>query len=210
MVYVIQPASRSGHSILILLAGSQQTCMTYTIAVCTVKTADFGQRNCPKHVEFYSKNTFEKLAHPFVFIIRIYHDARSPERQISLSSWRISDIFARAKRTAISPLNAAAQTAVTKWTTAQLYPPSPPPPLPPHRIPGYNSSLAKLRFKSLSIIIGFIYNVQISSKYLDSPCAARNELQLGKRNVIKRTTNYRLNFQSNTTLHSLRLINNFR
>jgi len=38
--------------------------MTYTIAVCTVKkTPDDGQRNCPKHVEFYSKNKFEKLVH---------------------------------------------------------------------------------------------------------------------------------------------------
>ena len=27
------------------------------------KTPDDGQRNCPKHVEFYSKNTFEKLVH---------------------------------------------------------------------------------------------------------------------------------------------------
>ena len=39
----------------------QQTCMTYTTAVCTVKTPDDGQRNCPKHIEFYSKNKFEKL-----------------------------------------------------------------------------------------------------------------------------------------------------
>jgi len=38
--------------------------------------------NCPKHVEFYSKNKFEKLVHLLGFIIRIYHDARSPERQI--------------------------------------------------------------------------------------------------------------------------------
>jgi len=53
----------SGHSVLILLASCQQTCMTYTIAVCTVKTTDDGQRNCPKHVEFYSKNKFEKLVH---------------------------------------------------------------------------------------------------------------------------------------------------
>ena len=55
--------------------------MTYTIAVCTVKTPDDGERNCPKHVEFYSKNKFEKLVHLVGFIIRIYHDARSPERQ---------------------------------------------------------------------------------------------------------------------------------
>jgi len=34
-----------------------------------------------KHVEFYSKNKFEKLVHLVGFIIRIYHDARSPERQ---------------------------------------------------------------------------------------------------------------------------------
>ena len=34
------------------------------------------------HVEFYSKNKFEKLVHLVCFIIRIYHDARSPERQI--------------------------------------------------------------------------------------------------------------------------------
>ena len=46
------------------------------------KTPDDGQRNCPKHVEFYSKNKFEKLVHLVCFIIRICHDARSPERQI--------------------------------------------------------------------------------------------------------------------------------
>ena len=45
------------------------------------KTPDDGQRNCPKHVEFYSKNKFEKLVHLIGFIIRIYHDARSAERQ---------------------------------------------------------------------------------------------------------------------------------
>jgi len=46
------------------------------------KTPDDGQRNCPKHVEFYSKTKFEKLVHLVGFIIRIYHDARSLERQI--------------------------------------------------------------------------------------------------------------------------------
>jgi len=65
-------------SVLILLASCQQTCMTYTIAVCTVKTPDDGQGNCPKHVEFYSNN---KLEHLVGFIIRIYHDELSPERQ---------------------------------------------------------------------------------------------------------------------------------
>ena len=45
------------------------------------RTPDDVLRKCPKHVEFYSKNKFEKLVQ---FVIRIYHDARSPERQISL------------------------------------------------------------------------------------------------------------------------------
>jgi len=45
------------------------------------KTPDDGQRNCAKHVEFYSKNKFQKLVHLFGFIIRIYHDAQSSERQ---------------------------------------------------------------------------------------------------------------------------------
>ena len=34
-------------------------------------------------MEFYSKNKFEKLVHLVGFIIRMYHDARSPERQIT-------------------------------------------------------------------------------------------------------------------------------
>jgi len=56
--------------------------MTHNIAVCVQsKTPDDGQRNCTKHVEFYSKNKLEKLVHVVGFIIRIYHDARSPERQ---------------------------------------------------------------------------------------------------------------------------------
>jgi len=42
------------------------------------------QRNCPKHVEFYSKNKFQKLVHLVGFIIRIYHDARSSECQIGV------------------------------------------------------------------------------------------------------------------------------
>ena len=60
----------------ILLAGSGRVCLCVQW-----KTPDDGQRNCPKHVEFYSKNKFEKLVHLVGFIIRIYQDARSPERQ---------------------------------------------------------------------------------------------------------------------------------
>ena len=59
-------------SILILLASCQQTCMTFTIAACTVKTPEDGQRNCPKHVEFHSKNKFEYLVQIVDFIMSIY------------------------------------------------------------------------------------------------------------------------------------------
>ena len=62
-------------------ASCQQTCMIITIAVCTVKTPNDGQRNCPKHVEFYLKNKFENLVHLVGFITRIYHDSRSRESQ---------------------------------------------------------------------------------------------------------------------------------
>jgi hypothetical protein len=76
----------------------QQTCMTtswsclqavatpvWNIPLLCVqwKTPDDGQRNCPKHVEFYSKNTFEKLLHLVGFIIRICKKLSSPfERQM--------------------------------------------------------------------------------------------------------------------------------
>ena len=43
---------------------------------------DDGQRNCPKHVEFHSKNKFEKLVHIVGFVIGMCHDARSSECQI--------------------------------------------------------------------------------------------------------------------------------
>ena len=49
-----------------------------TFVYCCVyseKIPDDVQRSCPKHVEFYSKNKFEKLLHLVGFIIRIYHDA---------------------------------------------------------------------------------------------------------------------------------------
>ena len=66
----------------------KQLANLYDIYHCYVysnKTPDDGQRICPKHVEFYSKNKFEKLINLVCFIIRIYHDARSPEHQISVS-----------------------------------------------------------------------------------------------------------------------------
>ena len=70
-------------SILILLASCPHNCMTYHCCVHSEKPPDDGQRNCPKHVEFHSKNKFEKLVHLVGFITGIYHDARQHELQIS-------------------------------------------------------------------------------------------------------------------------------
>ena len=57
MSYRFADSLRAGSgrkSVVMLLA----SCTTYIIAVCT---PDDGRRNCPKHMEFYSKNKFEKL-----------------------------------------------------------------------------------------------------------------------------------------------------
>jgi len=88
-------------SVLIPLACSQLTCMTYYCCVYSEKlvpswscsqavskpvwhipllcvrwtTPDDGQRNCPKHVEFYSKNKLEKLVHVVGFVIRTNNTA---------------------------------------------------------------------------------------------------------------------------------------
>jgi hypothetical protein len=117
---------------LLLHTSCQQTFMTYTIVVCTVivsrsiyscsqavsilvwhipmlcvqwKSPDDGQRNCPKPVEFHSKNKFEKLVHLVGFILRnltrctvtwkskpylaYIHLRRMYFRQISLNSFLV-------------------------------------------------------------------------------------------------------------------------
>ena len=64
MVYVIQVCSQAvsipvSHIPLLCVQG---------------KIPDNGQRNCPKQVEVYFKNKFEKLMHLVDFIIRVlYH-----------------------------------------------------------------------------------------------------------------------------------------
>jgi len=66
-----------------LLANSQQNLYDIYLLLCVqCYTPDDGQRNWPKHVEFYSKNKFEKLVHLVGFIIGIYHYTRFSESQI--------------------------------------------------------------------------------------------------------------------------------
>jgi hypothetical protein len=72
-------------SILIQLAINQHNLydiLVYLALCIQCWTPDYGERNSPKHAEFYSKNKFEKLVNPVDFIIRIDHDAQSSECQI--------------------------------------------------------------------------------------------------------------------------------
>ena len=79
--------------------------MSYSLRAGSVqwKTPDDGQRNCPKHAEFYSKNKFEKLVHLVGFIVRTDNDARSPERQMchilpEANSWNLPSVVYLLKR----------------------------------------------------------------------------------------------------------------
>jgi len=53
-----------------LLASCQQTCMIYTVAVCTVKNSWWWTDELSEHVEFHSRNKFDNLVHLVGFIIR--------------------------------------------------------------------------------------------------------------------------------------------
>ena len=76
MVYVIQvmltilyPATYYADS---LLASSQHNLYdihVYLLLCVRCWTPDDGQRDCPKHVEFHSKSTFENLVHLIGFVI---------------------------------------------------------------------------------------------------------------------------------------------
>ena len=82
MVYVIQVMSHSLQTGSGWNAVPSWSCLQ---AVCKIvwhipllcvqwKTPDDGQKNCPKHVGFHSKNKFEKLVHLVGFIIQKFTD----------------------------------------------------------------------------------------------------------------------------------------
>jgi len=62
MVYVIQ---------VFWKLASKLSANLYVLLCEQCQTPDDGQRKYPKHVEFYSKNKFEKLVHLVGFIMRI-------------------------------------------------------------------------------------------------------------------------------------------
>jgi hypothetical protein len=68
---------------LVPLASSQHNLYDIYLSLCVkYKTPDDGQKTRPKHVQFYSKNKFEKLVHLVCFIIRtlqylVFRNSRS-------------------------------------------------------------------------------------------------------------------------------------
>jgi len=75
-----------------LRAGSGRNSMTNTVLCVQWKNPDGGQRNCPKHVEFYSKNKFKKLLHLVDFIIRFItmHSHLNRKFSILCVAWKRS------------------------------------------------------------------------------------------------------------------------
>ena len=59
-------------SILILLASCQKTCMTHTIAVCTVKISWRWTKELSETCTVSFQNKFEKLVHLLGFITRMF------------------------------------------------------------------------------------------------------------------------------------------
>jgi len=92
MVYVIQLVSRSrtelqfrpdrapAHQLSANLHDIDHRC------VYSEKLLMMDRGTVRNMLEFYSKNKFEKLVHLVGFVIRMYHDARSPERNILSTS----------------------------------------------------------------------------------------------------------------------------
>ena len=73
MVYVIEvmlTACEQEH--FILLASCQQTCMTYTTAVCTVKNSWWWTGDLSETCRVSFQNKFEKLVHLLGFITRMF------------------------------------------------------------------------------------------------------------------------------------------
>jgi hypothetical protein len=69
------------------LVSSQQNLYDIYLLLCIQYwTPDDGQKTCPKHVEFYSKNKFEKLVHIFGFIIRMCQNIRQ-FKSINICFW---------------------------------------------------------------------------------------------------------------------------
>ena len=76
-----------------VLASSQHN--LYVLLCVQCWTPDDGQRNCPKQVEFYSKNKYEKLVHLVGFIKRISENSLITGRFSVRVSFHLSRVRGR-------------------------------------------------------------------------------------------------------------------
>jgi len=67
----VHTAIHTGYADCLLASRQHNPYDIYLLLCVQCWTPDDGQRNCPKHVEFYSKNNFENLVHLVGFIVRI-------------------------------------------------------------------------------------------------------------------------------------------
>ena len=83
------------NSVLILLTSCQQTCMTYTIAVCTVGNSWWWNEKPSETCRVLFQNKIWEISASSWFIIRIYQDARSLERRwdrLEISLWKYGQV----------------------------------------------------------------------------------------------------------------------
>jgi len=75
-----------------LRAGSANPLWHMPLLCVQWKTLDDGRRNCPKHVELYSKNKFQKLVHLVGFIVRNVYQCLPASNQYNttIKNWRSS------------------------------------------------------------------------------------------------------------------------
>jgi len=71
---------------------TQQWYMSYSLRAGSGCPSWSCSQAVSKHVQFYFKNKFEELVYPVGFIITIYHDTRSPERQKSSNLFLLSSM----------------------------------------------------------------------------------------------------------------------
>jgi hypothetical protein len=106
------------NSILILLDSCLQNCMTYTIAVCTVKNSWLWTEELSETCTISFQNKFENSVHLVGFIISICHDARSHERKFSL---RDDGAMCRINSDVINTHLSGTSCYNRTWTVSLLY-----------------------------------------------------------------------------------------
>ena len=82
----------------------------YHCCVYSKKTPDDGHRNCPKHVEFHSKNKFDKQVHLICFIIRKFIMMHG---HVNVRNNNISDSIIKKKAQVVTYINHELSRSVT-------------------------------------------------------------------------------------------------